>query len=103
MKFRMLFRLLLTLACCTTLTWAAQETASTGDGGCREIAGHAGPFSVWESAAPRGRVMSDHLGFRRLKRRDDYVVRAYSLNESILPIEYVSSGRDVGTLRQGSF
>jgi membrane-associated phospholipid phosphatase len=39
MKFRTMFRLLLTLACCTTLTWAEPETASTDDGGCREIAG----------------------------------------------------------------
>ena len=34
-----MFRLVLALACCTTLTWATPETTSTGDGGCREIAG----------------------------------------------------------------
>lgn len=32
MKFRTMFRLLLTLVCCTTLTWAAQEIAREGDG-----------------------------------------------------------------------
>jgi hypothetical protein len=39
MQFRMVGRLLLVLACCTAPTWAAQDPASTGDGGCRQIAG----------------------------------------------------------------
>jgi membrane-associated phospholipid phosphatase len=63
--FRLMFRLLLTLACCTTLTWAAQETESTGDGGCREIAGqlpHAtSTFGHGLVTAPRNAIRPRNL------------------------------------------
>jgi hypothetical protein len=38
MGLQVIGRLLLMLMCCTTLTWAAQDPAGTGDGGCRQIA-----------------------------------------------------------------
>src|SRR5580693_8207444 len=63
--FRLMFRLLLTLACCTTLTWAAQDPASTGDGGCREIAGqlpHAtSTFGHGLVTAPRNAIRPRNL------------------------------------------
>jgi hypothetical protein len=66
MKFRTMFRLLLTLVCSTTLTWAAQETAaSEGDGGCREIAGQlphtTSTFGHGPVTAPRNAIRPRNL------------------------------------------
>jgi hypothetical protein len=66
MKFRTMFRLLLALACCIALTWAAPETASTGDGGCHgEIAGQlphtTSTFGHGPVTAPRNAIRPRNL------------------------------------------
>ena len=65
MHFRIVGRLLLVLACCTTLTWATQDPASTGDGGCRQIAGQlphtASTFGHGLASAPRNAIRPSNL------------------------------------------
>jgi hypothetical protein len=65
MQFRMVGRLLLMLACSTALTWAAQDPASTGDGGCRQIAGQlphtASRFGYGLASVPRNAMRPNNL------------------------------------------
>jgi membrane-associated phospholipid phosphatase len=65
MQFRMVARLLLVLACCTAPTWAAQDPASTGDGGCRQIADQlphtASTFGHGLASAPRNAIRPSNL------------------------------------------
>ena len=60
MQSRIVGRLLLVLACCTTPTWAAQDSANTGEGGCRQIAGQlphtASTFGHGLASAPRNAI-----------------------------------------------
>jgi hypothetical protein len=65
MQFRMVGRLLLVLAYCTVPTWAAQDPASTGDGGCRQIAGQlphtASTFGHGLASVPRNAIRPGNL------------------------------------------
>src|ERR1700674_343932 len=65
MQFRMVGRLLLVLAYCTAPTWAAQDPAGTGDGGCRQIAGQlphtASTFGHGLASAPRNAIRPRNL------------------------------------------
>ena len=65
MQFRRVGRLLLVLACCTAPTWAAQDPASTGDDGCRQIAGQlpytASTFGHGLASAPRNAIRPSNL------------------------------------------
>jgi membrane-associated phospholipid phosphatase len=65
MEFCTIRRLLLMLICCTALTWAAQEPTSTGDGGCRQIAGQlprtASTFGHGLATAPRNAIRTSNL------------------------------------------
>ena len=65
MKFRTARTLILILACCSSLSWAAQDAANTGDGGCRQIAGqlpHAvSTFGHGLATAPRDAIRPRNL------------------------------------------
>jgi membrane-associated phospholipid phosphatase len=65
MEFRRFSKLLLMLLCCTALTWAARDPASTADGGCRQIAGqlpHAAfTFGHGLATAPRNAIRPSNL------------------------------------------
>ncbi len=65
MQSRLIISLLLMAACCTTLTWAAQDPAGPGDGGCRQIAGQlphaASTFGHGLIAAPRNAIRPSNL------------------------------------------
>jgi hypothetical protein len=65
MQFRRVGRLLLMLACCIAPTWAAQDPASTGDGGCRQIAGQlphtASTFGHGLASAPWNAIRPGNL------------------------------------------
>lgn len=65
MRCRAIFRVLLLLAFCTALSWAEQDAAGTGDGGCRQIAGQlphtAATFGHGLVAAPRNAIRPSNL------------------------------------------
>ena len=65
MRFRMVPRLLLALASCTPLTWAVQDPAGTGDGGCRQIASQlphtASTFGHGLATMPRNAIKLNNL------------------------------------------
>ena len=65
MGLRIIRRLLLLLMCSTALTWAAQDPLSTGNGGCRQIAGQlprtASTFGHGLASAPRNAIRPSNL------------------------------------------
>ncbi len=65
MQFRAVPNVLLMLACCTALTWAAKDPTAIDDGGCRQIASQiphtASTFGHGIATAPRNAIRPSNL------------------------------------------